>query len=83
MKIQLAQVSFSTSRQFFVKMNGSPWPSDGRPVSITKVLTALRKSIVKSCSQQPNVSPVDSPNATPSPETTQAQAPESAQTKAI
>ena len=51
LKIQLAQLSFSSSRQFFVKMNGSPWPSDGRPVSITRVLTALRKSIVRSMSQ--------------------------------
>ena len=48
LKIQLAQLSFACSRQFLVKMNGSPWPSDGRPVSITRVLTALRKSIVKS-----------------------------------
>jgi len=51
LKIQLAQLSFSSSRQLLVKMNGSPWPSDGRPVSITRVLTALRKSLVRSMSQ--------------------------------
>jgi hypothetical protein len=28
-------------------MNGQPWPKDGRPVSITRLLTALRKSLVK------------------------------------
>jgi hypothetical protein len=51
LKIQLAQVNFSSWRQFFVRMNGVPWPTDGRPVSITKVLTALRKSLVKAMSQ--------------------------------
>ena len=50
LKIQLAQVNFSSNRQFFVKMNGTPWPTDGRPVSITRVLTALRKSLVKAMS---------------------------------
>ena len=48
LKIPMAQPSFSSSRQFLVKMNGSPWPSDGRPVSIIRVLTALRQSIAKS-----------------------------------
>lgn len=48
LKIQLVRVPFSPSRQFWVKMNGAPWPKDGRPVSITRVLTALRKSLVKS-----------------------------------
>jgi hypothetical protein len=28
-------------------MNGQPWPKDGRPVSLTRVMTALRKSLVK------------------------------------
>ena len=50
LKIQMAQVNFSSSRQFLVRMNGAPWPTNGRPVSITKVLTALRKSLVKSMS---------------------------------
>jgi hypothetical protein len=47
LKIQLVRC-YSTSRQFWVKMNGVPWPKDGRPVSVTRLLTALRKSIVKS-----------------------------------
>ena len=29
LKIQLAQVNFSSSRQFFERMNGAPWPTDG------------------------------------------------------
>jgi hypothetical protein len=48
LKIQLVRLPFANSHQFWVKMNGAPWPTDGRPISITKVLTALRKSIVKS-----------------------------------
>lgn len=51
LKIQLAQVNISSSRQTFVRMNGATWPTNGRPVSITKVLTALRKSLVKATSQ--------------------------------
>jgi hypothetical protein len=47
LKVLLLQAPFSP-RQFQVRMNGDPWPKDGRPVSITKLLTALRKSIVKS-----------------------------------
>jgi hypothetical protein len=50
LKIQLLRAPFSASRQFFVKMNGIPWPKDARPVSITRLLTALRKSLVKSLS---------------------------------
>ncbi len=50
LKIELAQVNYSRNRQFFVKMNGERWPRDGRPVSITKVLTALRKSLVRAMS---------------------------------
>jgi hypothetical protein len=48
LKIQLVRVPFSLSRQFSVRMNGAPWPKDGRPVSLTRVLTALRKALVKS-----------------------------------
>jgi len=33
---------------FLVKMNGQPWPKDGKFVSLNHVLTALRKSLVKS-----------------------------------
>ena len=46
-KILLSQLKYSL-RQFFVRMNGKKWPKDGRPVSITKVMTTLRKSLVKS-----------------------------------
>lgn len=47
LKIQLARVHFASSRQFWVKMNGEPWPKNGKPVSITRLLIALRKSLVK------------------------------------
>jgi hypothetical protein len=36
-------------RQFFVRMNGVRWPAAGQPVSLTRVVTALRKALVKSC----------------------------------
>lgn len=38
---------FAHSRQNWVRMNGTPWPKDDRPVSLTRLLTALRKSLVK------------------------------------
>jgi hypothetical protein len=44
----LLERAFSSHRQFYVRMNGTPWPKDGRPVSLTRVFTALRKSVVKS-----------------------------------
>jgi hypothetical protein len=47
LKIQLVRAPFQTSRQFYVRMNGQPWPKDGRPVSITRLLTSIRKSLVK------------------------------------
>lgn len=47
LKILIQRAVFS-HRQFFVRMNGAPWPKDGRPVSLTRLLTALRKSLVKS-----------------------------------
>jgi len=47
LKIQLVRVPFTTARQYWVRMNGEPWPKDQRPVSITRLLTALRKSLVK------------------------------------
>ena len=34
-------------RQFLVRMNGVPWPAKGGPVSMTRLVTALRKSLVK------------------------------------
>jgi hypothetical protein len=46
LKILLQRATF-THRQFHVRMNGAPWPKDGRPVSLTRVLTAVRKSLVK------------------------------------
>ena len=48
LKIQLVRVPFATSRQFWVKMNGGPWPHNAQPVSLTRLLAALRKSLVKS-----------------------------------
>jgi hypothetical protein len=51
LKIQLAQVNYSKCSQFLVRMNAAPWPTNGRPVSVTRVLTALRKAIVKSMSE--------------------------------
>jgi hypothetical protein len=48
LKIQLVRIPFSASRQFWVRMNGVPWPEDGRPVSLTRLLTAVRKALVKS-----------------------------------
>jgi hypothetical protein len=34
-------------RQFLVQMNGTSWPSGGGPVSLTRLVTALRKPLVK------------------------------------
>jgi hypothetical protein len=39
--------AFSSHRQFHVRMNGSPWPKDGRAVSMSRLMAALRKSLVK------------------------------------
>jgi hypothetical protein len=38
-KIQFVRVPY-TAHQFFVRMNGQPWPKDGRPVSTTRLMTA-------------------------------------------
>ena len=51
LKIQLSRVPFTSQHQFWVRMNGQPWPKDGRPVSLTRRLTALRKSLVKATVQ--------------------------------
>jgi hypothetical protein len=48
LKIQLTRVPFASSRQFWVRMNGEPWPKSGHPVSLTRLMTALSKSLVKS-----------------------------------
>ncbi len=37
----------SATRQFFVRMNGARWPATGAPVSLTRLLAALRKALVK------------------------------------
>ena len=44
LKVQLVHVPFS-QRQFRVRMAGKPWPASGQPVSITRVMTALRKAL--------------------------------------
>ena len=41
LKIQLLGVPFS-SHQFFVRMHGQPWPKNGKPVSMTRLMTAVR-----------------------------------------
>lgn len=46
LKILLRRTPFSP-RQFFVRMNGQPWPKGRHSVSLTRLLTALRKSLVK------------------------------------
>jgi len=45
LKVHLMRTPFG--RQFFVKMNSERWPKDGRPVSLTKVTTAIRKALVR------------------------------------
>ena len=47
LKVLLARTPFG-GEQFFVRMNGGPWPKSGQPVSITRVTTALRKALVRS-----------------------------------
>jgi hypothetical protein len=47
LKIQVVRVPYARNRQFLIKMNGKPWPKSGHPVSITRLMTALRKSLVK------------------------------------
>lgn len=34
-------------RQFFVRMNGQPWPRAGQAVSLTRLVCARRKALVK------------------------------------
>ena len=35
------------SRGFLVRMNGRPWPASAKPVCLTRLLGALRKSLVR------------------------------------
>jgi hypothetical protein len=46
LKIRLFRPPFP-SRGFLVCMNGRAWPRGGRSASVTRLLTALRKSLVK------------------------------------
>ena len=46
LKILLFRAPFAC-RQFLVRMNGAPWPAGGAPVSLMRLVTALRKSLVK------------------------------------
>ena len=46
LKVLLLRAPFGP-RQFFVRMNGERWPGSGQPVSLTRVVTALRKALVK------------------------------------
>ena len=41
LKVLLAQVPFARTRQFWVRMNGVPWPKPGQPVSVTRLMAAL------------------------------------------
>lgn len=47
LKVQLSRLHFGY-RQFYVTMNGEPWPANGKPASLTKIMAALRKALVKS-----------------------------------
>ena len=46
LKILLFRPPFA-SRQFLVRMNGAPWPAGDGPVSLTRLVTALRKALVR------------------------------------
>jgi hypothetical protein len=47
LKILLWRTIFP-QRQFYVRMNGAPWPKHGRPVSLTRLFAGLRKALVRS-----------------------------------
>jgi hypothetical protein len=46
LKILLSRPPFPRL-QFPVRMNGAPWPAGGGPASLTRLVTALRRSLVK------------------------------------
>ena len=50
LRIHLSRTPFGT-RQFFVRMNGQRWPASGKPVSLTRVLVSVRKSLVRADGQ--------------------------------
>ncbi len=47
LEILLFRTAFAC-RAFFGRLNGQPWPKDGRPASLTRLLAALRKALAKS-----------------------------------
>ncbi len=61
LKILLFRAAF-THRQFFVRMNGAPWPTGGQPVSLTRLLAGIRKALVKSAISTPASLPSDQTN---------------------
>ncbi len=46
LKILLFRTPFAT-RQYYVRMNGAAWPRDRRAVSLTRLLAAVRKALVR------------------------------------
>ena len=51
LKILLFRPAFPC-RGFHVRMNDAPWPANGRPVCLSRLKVALRKSLVRA-SQSP------------------------------
>ena len=47
------KVPLTAGRHFWVRMNGRPWPKVGQPVSLTRVLTVLRKALFKANATAP------------------------------
>jgi hypothetical protein len=61
LRVVLQRVPFG-GPQFLVRMNGQPWPKPNRPVSLTRVFTALRKAVVRAGAPPPSsMVPVGSP----------------------
>ena len=46
LKVLLYRLPYGNPR-FRVKMNGLRWPTSGEPVSLSKLMAALRKSLVR------------------------------------
>jgi hypothetical protein len=51
LKVLLVRVPFAP-RQFWVQMNGQPWPKNHQPVSLSKLMAALRKAMVRSVDKE-------------------------------
>jgi len=45
LKVQLTQVPFPSARQYWVRMNGQPWPKEGQPVSLKPVGQSCRPAV--------------------------------------